>query len=148
MIAKKLMIINLSTRCIIVIMNDESANDRSKRILKSLKSKNPSKNSFDLDGRGLHFVCELEPSNDHPEFDRAIEVIIESKPHKHLKMTQNYTVLSGDLEFHADDQILNLHPGDKFTVVPGVIHWAKSNNECWVEIYSEPGWTKDDHITV
>jgi mannose-6-phosphate isomerase-like protein (cupin superfamily) len=126
----------------------ESADERSKRILNKLRELYPDKDSFDLDGRGLHFVCELEPSSDHPEFDRAIEVIIESKPHKHLKMTQYYSILSGNLEFHSDHEVFNLKKDDKITVKPGTIHWARSENECWVEIYSEPGWTKEDHITI
>ncbi|NMB56757.1 cupin domain-containing protein [Candidatus Beckwithbacteria bacterium] len=63
-------------------------------------------------------------------------------------MTQYYTVISGQLEFHLDDQVVNLKTGDKYTVVPGVIHWAKSKNGAWVEIFSKPGWTAEDHIVV
>jgi len=129
-------------------MKDESINDRSKRILNSLREKYPGKKAYDLDGRGLHFVCELEPSSESQGFDRAVEVIIESKPHKHLKTTQQYTILSGDLEFHVGNNVLNLHSGDKYTVAPGDVHWGKSINECWAEIYSQPGWTKEDHINV
>jgi len=117
----------------------ESPKDRIARILNLLASKYPGKKSFDLDGRGLHFVCEVEPTQDHPEFDRAVEVIISSKPHKHNKMTQNYTILKGSLE---------LHRGDKYTIEPHNVHWAKSDDECWVEIYSKPGWTQEDHIVV
>ena len=96
----------------------------------------------------MHFVCELEPTSDHPEYDRAIEVIISSQPHKHLETTQYYTVFSGNLTLHLDDEIITLHPGDKYTVSPNIVHWATSDNECWVEIYSKPGWKKEDHIPV
>lgn len=129
-------------------MKNETTQQRSERILKQLKEKYPGKHCFDLDGRGMHFACEVEPTDDHPVYDRAVEVIISSKPHKHLKMTQYYTSLSGTLELHIEDKVIMLHPGDKYTIYPGNVHWAKSNDECWVEIYSKPGWTKEDHIPV
>jgi len=126
----------------------ESNNDRSVRILKLLAEKYPGKKSYDLDGRGMHFVCEVEPVEEHPEYDKAIEVIILSKPHKHFKMTQNYTILSGTLELHIADQIVQLKAGDTYVVEPNNVHWAKSENECWLEIFSKPGWTKEDHILI
>ena len=129
-------------------MANETSQERVARILKTLKEKYPGKDCFDLDGRGLHFVCEVEPTHEHPEYDRAVEVIIDSKPHKHLKMTQQYTILSGNLELHIEDKIVKLKAGDKYTIEPGPVHWAKSDNECWLEIYSTPGWTKEDHIVV
>ena len=52
----------------------ESTQQRTKRIINILKSKYPGKKSFDLDGRGLHFVCEVEPTQDHSDYDKAIEV--------------------------------------------------------------------------
>ncbi len=129
-------------------MEKETLKQRSERILSDLKSKYPNAVSYDLDGRGMHFVCEVEPVTEHPEYDKAVEVIIESKPHKHIKMVQDYTILRGDLELHLNDEVISLKTGDKYTVLPGDVHWAKSNNECWLEIYSKPGWTKEDHIVV
>jgi mannose-6-phosphate isomerase-like protein (cupin superfamily) len=61
-------------------------------------------------------------------------------------MRQNYTILSGNLDLHIGEKGITLHPQEKYVVKPRIIHWAKSNNECWVEIYSRPGWTKEDHI--
>lgn len=129
-------------------MKDETTKQRTDRILSQLKSKYPGKKCYDLDGRGMHFVCEIEPVEDHPEYDLAAEVIILSKPHKHLKMKQVYTILSVSLEFHNGDNVVRLLPGDKYVVEPGNIHWAKSDNECLLELYSEPGWTKEDHIII
>lgn len=129
-------------------MNKETDKQRSKRILNQLRKKYPGFKSYDLDGRGKHFVCEVEPVDDHPEYDRAVEVIISSKPHKHLKMTQNYTIISGTLELHIADKVIILKAGDKYTVRPNNVHWASSNDECWLEIYSEPGWIEEDHIVV
>lgn len=127
-------------------MGNETVEQRSERIINQLKAKYPGKGCFDLDGRGMHFVCEVEPTKDHPEYDRAIEVIISSKPHKHLKTTQYYTIISGNLKLHVGKKVLSLHPGDKYTIRPGDVHWAKSNDECWVEMYSGPGWTQEDHL--
>ena len=129
-------------------MTSETDKERSDRILGQLRAKYPGKNAFDMDGTGHHLVCEVEPTKDHPEYDRAIEVIISSKPHKHLKMTQNYTILSGNLELHVDDEVISLKPGDRYAIQPQKVHWAKSKDEAWVEIYSTPGWTKEDHIPV
>jgi len=129
-------------------MNKETSQQRAHRILSRLKEKYPDSDSYDLDGRGLHFVCEVEPVKDHPEYDRAVEVIISSKPHKHLKMTQYYKVLSGTLNLHLNDKNIILCAGDTYTIKPGIVHWATSDDECWVELYSKPDWTKEDHITV
>ena len=101
-----------------------------------------------MDEEGNHFVSEVEPTREHPEYDKAVEVIIKSKPHQHLKTKQNYRILSGSLSLHAGDEIMELNTGDTFTVLPKTIHWAESDNEAWVEIVSHPGWTKEDHIPV
>ncbi len=127
---------------------NETKEQRSKRILNKLKEKYPGKACFDLDGSGNHFVCEVEPTQDHPEYDKAVEVIIASKPHKHEKMTQYYTILSGQLELYVGDRVVILNQGEKYSIEPPNIHWAKSDNECWVEILSKPGWVKEDHIPV
>ena len=129
-------------------MNQETVKERSERILNKLKEKYPGKECYDLDGRGLHFVCEVEPASEHPEYDTAIEVIIQSKPHKHLKTTQRYTVLSGNMELHVDDKMIHLKAGDKYVISPGKVHWATSSDETLVELRSIPGWTKEDHIVV
>lgn len=128
--------------------NDETSQARSQRIIAQLQKKYPNTKCFDLDGRGLHFLSEVKPTQDHPEYDLAVEVIILSKPHKHKKTTQKYTIMSGDIELHVDDEVVHLFPGNEYTIAPGVVHWAKSENESWVEIYSTPGWTAEDHITV
>lgn len=129
-------------------MTRETDKQRSERILKELSANYPDKKAYDLDGRGLHFVCEVEPVDEHPEYDRAVEVIISSKPHKHLKMTQKYKIISGELDLYLDDDIVHLSKGDTYTVKPNIVHWAESPEECWLEILSEPGWTKEDHIVV
>lgn len=128
-------------------MSHESLQQRSKRILAKLKRDYPGKAAYDTDGRGQHFVCEVEPTQDHPEYDKAIVVIFKTKAHKHNKIVQRYTILSGNLTVHLDDKTITLKPGDTYTIQPGIVHWAESD-ECWLEEYSTPGWTKDDHILV
>jgi quercetin dioxygenase-like cupin family protein len=49
------------------------------------------------------------------------------------------------MELHLDDNVVILKPGDKYTIEPGVVHWGISE-ECWLEILSIPGWTKEDNI--
>jgi len=129
-------------------MKKETKKQRTARILKQLNNKYPGKKAWDLDGNGQHFACAIDPADDHPEYDTCIEVIIKSRPHKHMKMTQYYTITSGTLKLHVGDKTIKLNPGDKYTVQPGTVHWAESDKECWAEIYSEPGWTKEDHIPV
>ena len=106
-------------------MKDKDIKRRTERILKKLKEKYPTAKEYDLDGRGKHFVCEVEPVEDHPEYDKAVEVIIESRPHKHLKMTQDYTILSGDLELHDGEKNVFLKPGDKYIVFPNNVSLSK-----------------------
>jgi mannose-6-phosphate isomerase-like protein (cupin superfamily) len=126
----------------------ENKVQRSNRILTELRESYPGKSAFDLDGRAMHFVCEVEPTIEHPEYDRAVEVMLLTLPHKHLKMTQYYTVLAGTLELHVNDEVIILEVGDQYDIKPNIIHWAKSENEAWVELISTPGWTKEDHIRV
>lgn len=129
-------------------MEKETTEQRLERILGLLKEKFPTANAFAMDKDANHFVSEVEPTEEHPEYDKAIEVIIKSKSHKHLKMTQDYKVLSGSLKLTVNGKTVVLNPNDTFTVLPGTIHSAESDNEAWVEIVSHPGWTKEDHIPV
>ena len=129
-------------------MKIEITKERSKRILNKLKSKYPGKESFDIDGRGKHFVCIIDSAENHPEYDKAIEVIISSKPHKHKKITQYYKILSGALKLYINNKYVILQTNDTYIIKPNIIHWATSNNECWVEICSRPAWTKKDHILI
>jgi len=133
---------------IITNMPEETSEERSKRILRLLKDEYPGKEIYDLDGHRLHFVCEVEPVSEHPEYDTAIEVIIKSKPHKHLKMVQRYTVLTGKMDLYVDDKKIHLSKGQQYVITPGKIHWATSDGKSLIELYSVPGWTKEDHIVV
>lgn len=117
-------------------------------IIQKLQDMYPGKETYDLDGRGQHFVCEIEPVSEHSEYDTAAEVIIQSKPHKHLKMTQTYTIVEGELELYCDDEMYLLKKGDVHTILPGIVHWAKGSADTLSILHSRPGWTKEDHIVV
>ena len=104
------------------MIKEETTEQRTIRILSLLETAYPGKKAYDLDHNGLHFYCELEQTKDHPEYDRVIEVIISSKPHKHLIMTQYYSILKGNLELHINNSTITLKTGDKFTIEPNTIH--------------------------
>lgn len=131
-----------------MVKKGETSEQRSERILGELRARYPGANAFDVDGLGKHFACEVEPTSDHAEYDRAVEVIIETQPHRHLKSNQTYTVLSGALELHVDEEVIWLNSGESYTVEPNKVHWSRSDAECWVEEVSRPGWTREDHVPV
>jgi mannose-6-phosphate isomerase-like protein (cupin superfamily) len=126
-------------------MSNETATERAERILRVLGSSFPGKRCYDVDGRGMHFVCEVEPVDNDSGWDKAVEVVISSTPHKHARTTQRYKVLAGTLELHVNDASILLREGDTYTVEPETAHWATSEDEAVVEIRSKPGWTADDH---
>lgn len=117
-------------------------------IIHKLQQQYPGKAVIDLNGDGKHMVCEIEPTSDHPEYDRAIEVIIASKPHKHNYTKQIYTILTWHLDLYVDQDQIFLSPWDTHTIDPWQVHRASSEDQCIVEIHSTPWRTPDDHIPV
>ncbi len=92
-------------------------------------------------------LCEVEPTQNHPNFSVAIAVIDKSTPHTHRITEETYTVIRGELILHANDETITLKRDESYTIEPGVVHWAEGD-ETWVECLSKPGWTKEDHILV
>jgi len=92
-------------------------------------------------------ICEIDPTEKHPQYDYAIAVIDQSIPHYHKKITETYEVLKGDLVLTLDGKEISLKKGDKITIKPNTVHSAKGK-ETWVMAYSEPGWVFEDHILV
>src|SRR5690349_20640534 len=99
-------------------MSDETPALRADRILSRLRSSYPGKRCYDVDGRATHFVCEVEPVDEQSGYDKAVEVIITSSPHKHERTPQRYKVLKGTLELHLNAASILLHKGDTYTVEP------------------------------
>lgn len=127
-------------------MTEETPNQKATGIIGELNAQYPGKKCFDVDSRGTHFICEIEPIFNHPEYDKSAEVIILSRAHKFENSAQTYTVLKGSLELHADEDILVLDEGNSYEVAAGITRWAQSENECLVEIISKPGKTEADRV--
>ena len=90
-------------------------------------------------------ICEIEPTQEHPSWSEAIAYIKKSELHHHNRMEERYTIEQGVLTVVVDDKEHTLKEGDKFVVRPPSVHWAYGE---WVRVrvYTEPGWTPEDHI--
>jgi mannose-6-phosphate isomerase-like protein (cupin superfamily) len=102
---------------------------------------------FNKPANPTEIICEIEPTEDHPQYSKIIAVIDQSIPHYHRHLTETYTVINGQLELHIDNQIIQLKPGDEYTIKPNQIHFAFGKST-WIECYSKPGWKIKDHILV
>jgi len=117
-------------------------------VIDQLKSKYPKTNIVCIpDNQPTEILCEVDPTSKHSQFSRAIAVIDKSAPHYHKRITETYTVKEGTLELTVDDKKFNLKPGEKFIIKPGQTHFAVGR-QAWVECFSEPGWTPEDHILI
>jgi mannose-6-phosphate isomerase-like protein (cupin superfamily) len=92
-------------------------------------------------------VCEVAPAKDDTDFSIAIAVIDESKPHFHKKTTEFYEVLNGNLTITINQKEYVLNKGDKITIKPNEIHFAKGE-ETWVNCVANPAWKPEDHFLV
>jgi mannose-6-phosphate isomerase-like protein (cupin superfamily) len=115
-------------------------------IIKELMEKYPGKTVIKNDIEDpTEILCEVKPTADHPTFSLAIAVIDKSTPHFHKKCSEEYSVMRGKLLLHVDGKTIPLKAGQTFSVRPRQIHWAEGN-ETWVACFSQPGWTKEDHV--
>lgn len=92
-------------------------------------------------------LCEIEPTEAHPEYSVAISVIDESFPHYHTNTTEIYNVLRGELDITIGQKSIRLKQGESVTIQPSEVHKAKGN-ETWVKCTAKPGWLPQDHIRV
>lgn len=90
-------------------------------------------------------LCEIDPTEDHPEYSVAISVIDRSIPHHHNNMTEIYEVVTGNLSVFIDGIEHKLEEGDQLTIPPDSNHYAVGN-ETWIRCTARPGWTVEDHI--
>lgn len=117
-------------------------------ILSQLKEQYPGKKILSLpEDNPTEFLCEIEPTSDHPEYSVAIAIIDKSSPHVHHQTTETYKVIKGKLTVYKNDQSFELNEGSTLVITPGEVHWAQGD-ETWVECLSEPGWTSEDHILI
>jgi mannose-6-phosphate isomerase-like protein (cupin superfamily) len=117
-------------------------------IMSQLQKKYPGKNIvLNNEEHPTEIICETDPASGHPDNSIAVAVIDQSIPHYHIKATETYKVLKGDLTVQKGDESVQLKQGDELTIEPGIIHSA-IGNAAWVEVRSEPGWAVEDHIEV
>ena len=117
-----------------------------KTILEELSAKYPGKTIIKNDEKNpTEILCEIEPSNEHPDYSLAVAVIDKSVPHTHKKSTEIYRVVKGKLKLNVDSETIELTGGEEYTIKPGQIHWAEGD-EVWIECISKPGWTLEDHM--
>lgn len=117
-----------------------------KNVLQSLSQQYPKKKIIlNSKNNPTEILCEIEPTADHPNYSVAIAVIDKTHPHKHMKTTETYEVIKGQLTLKVDGKIIILNSGEKITINPNQSHQAQGE-ETWVRVTSKPGWTKSDHL--
>lgn len=117
-------------------------------IVAQLQKKYPGKliiKNKNTDGVVTEIICEVEPTENHPDYSDIVAVIDSSILHVHKKATETYTVMKGELIVFMADRVVRLKKGDSFTMKPGEIH-ATLGDETWITVYAQPGWTLKDHI--
>ena len=115
------------------------------QVLSVIDSRYPGSKVIELPaGEPKEIIVELEERED---FSRAVAVIERSEPHFHRQMTEEYTIMEGTLQLHVDDREIRLEKGQKYTILPGVVHWAEGE-PAWVQVDCYPAWSADDHILV
>ena len=114
------------------------------KVIGELESKYPGKSVFPTE---TEIICEITPSSLHLGHSLAISVLDSNLPHYHRVTIETYKVIKGKLTLYLGDETIILNEGESQVITPGVVHWAEGN-ETWVECYSTPGWTPDDHILV
>lgn len=113
------------------------------KVLRELKNKYPGKTI--INNNSSEIICEIEPSENHPEYSKALAVLDRSATHYHKITTETYKVLKGKLTVFLNGKRTVLKKGDECQIKPWTIHWAEGN-ETWFETYSTPGWASSDHI--
>jgi len=117
-----------------------------RKVTEELKRKYPGNGIIMNDkDNPTEILCEVDPSSDHPDYSLAVAVIDKSQPHAHKRSKETYKVIRGNLVLCIDGKKYKLNEDEEMIIEPGKTHWAEGN-ETWVECYSEPGWTFEDHI--
>ena len=116
------------------------------KVIDQLKKQYPGKQIFVEETPDfLEIICEVEPSCQHPEYSRAVAVIDKNQPHFHRQTTETYKNLKGKPTLFVDDKKHRLKVGEELVIRPGQIHWVEGE-EVWIECFSQPGWTIEDHL--
>jgi mannose-6-phosphate isomerase-like protein (cupin superfamily) len=116
------------------------------KIVKNLESKYPGKRTMQLpEENPREIICEVEPTEQHPDWSVAVAFIDKSISHVHNKSTEAYEVLEGKLILSIGNEKRVLKKREKFIVQPGQVHQAEGK-ETKIRVFSSPGWTAEDHV--
>ena len=117
---------------------------KTKNIIAKLKKLHPGKNIvINTPEFPLEIVCELDPIKQK----RAVAIIDFTRPHYHKKNTEIYEVKKGELIVYLQGKTLILKKGERIKIKLYSIHSAVGK-ETWINVYSDPGWSLDDHMLV
>jgi quercetin dioxygenase-like cupin family protein len=99
------------------------------------------------DGKNVTELVREDPTPS-PKTSTAVAVIERSGRHHHVRMTEVYRVLRGELNLHVDGETVVLRERDEFTIKPGVVHWGESDpeNPAWIEVVCTPAFSPEDLI--
>lgn len=120
------------------------------QVIKRIKAKYPNKNIVKNDeSNPTEIICEIDPTSEHPEYSKAIAVILKSKPHYHRTSTETYEIVKGKLTVVKNGETFSLKIGDKLMINPAEVHYAFAGKvPAWVNVTSRPGWTPKDYYLV
>lgn len=117
------------------------------KVVSELNHKYPGKSIFkNNEENTTEILCEIDPASEHPDYSNAVAVIDKSIPHIHYKTTETYKIMKGTLTLQVGKETIDLKEGESYVIMPNNPHWAEGD-ETWIECYSEPGWTIEDHIS-
>jgi len=117
-----------------------------KKIIDRFKKEYPGKNIVLNDKKNpTEIICEKDPASDHSAYATAIVAIEKTTPHFHKRTAEIYYVLEGELELVIGGEKKRLK-AEEFAVVPPETVHSATGNEALVLVYSEPGWTVEDHL--
>lgn len=118
------------------------------KVVSELQEKYPGKKIIlNTPENPTEIICEIEPTEKHPERSVAVAVVDRIRPHYHKKLTEVYKITRGMLILHLGRQKKIAKENERIKIPPGEIHWAEGD-ETWFYVYSTPGWTQEDHILV
>lgn len=114
------------------------------KITQQLQYEYPGKKiTVDDTNHPAEIIGDIEPAHEHSLYSAQVCVINETAAHYHKKTAHIYYVLRGTLVLFVNDTKYTLQEDEFAVVEPGQLHWTKGN-ETWVELYSEPGVSRED----
>src|SRR3989344_7639226 len=109
-------------------------------VVEEFKQRFPGRNIVMLPAENpTEIICEIEPTEEHPDYSIALAVVDRSEPHHHEKSVETYLIEEGTLILHVEDEQIILKEGDTYVVNPTSVHWAEGN-ATHVRVESRPGW--------